>query len=187
MKNDEETSLINGIKSGDEKVLKSFYLKYFPWVKNYILRRGGGAEDAEDIFQEALLILYLKLRSDQILIHSNVGSFFLGICKKLWLNYYRKNKKWDVKKILTEEFSDENDTVDNRILQIDRENLFWTYFNILPDFVKQVLKEIFEGKGYQEIALNYGTTESYLRKIKCETKKKLIDSISNDPLFKELI
>ncbi|WP_298546072.1 sigma-70 family RNA polymerase sigma factor [uncultured Aquimarina sp.] len=186
MKTINQTEIIHGIISGDETVLKSFYSKNLPYLKNHILKQGGSIEDTEDIFQDALLILYSKLRSNKTSINTSVHGYFYGICKKLWLNHARKERKWIMADILTDEHQDNELIITEQLFQKDRRNLFNTYFTALQNTTKQLWLHFFEEKSHQEIAIITGYSESYIRKQKCETKKKMIQNISQDPLYREL-
>ncbi|WP_299247968.1 sigma-70 family RNA polymerase sigma factor [uncultured Aquimarina sp.] len=187
MKTINEKEIIRGIISGDETILKSFYHKNFPYLKHHILKQGGSVEDAEDIFQDALLVLYLKLSSNNILVSSSVYGYFYGICKKLWLNHARKERKWMMADLLDNDHQDNELIATEQIFQKDRKNLLNTYFSNLQESTKQLWYYFFEGKSHREIAIIAGYSEAYIRKKKCESKKKMIQNISKDPIYRELV
>ncbi len=187
MKKINENKIIQGIISGNEIILKSFYKQNLPYIKSHILKQGGSIEDTEDIFQDALLVLYGKLRSNQNFINTSVNAYFYGICKKLWLNHARKERKWMMADILADEHPDDAPIITEQILQKDRKNLFQSYFNTLQDTTKQLWLNFFEEKSHQEIAINTGYTENYIRKKKCETKRKMMQNLSKNPIYKELV
>jgi len=181
-----EQEIIDGIMLGDEITLASFYRQHLPYIKNHILKKGGSKEDAEDIFQDALLVMYLKLKSNDTLISTTIGAYFYGVCKNLWLNRLRKERKWLIADILADDFKDPQTAITDQIQQKDRKKLFNTYFSTLHTSTKQLWSLFFEEKNSKEVSLAMGYTEKYVRKKKCETKKELIQTISKDPLYKEL-
>lgn len=187
MKKINKKGIVEGIISGDEVILKSFYKQNFPFIKNHILIQGGSIEDAEDVFQDALVALYLKLRSNKVFIQASVSTYFHAICKIMWLRHIRKERKWIVPDIFIDDHQDKALIITERILQKDRKNLFYTYFSTLQDTTKQFWQLVFEGKNHQEIASITGYSESYTRKKKSKTKKRMMQSISKDPMFKELV
>jgi len=67
-----------------KELIKRWYASYFPKVASYISKRGGTFEDAKDIFQESLVILYEKKVSDASV---NEEAYLFGICKNLWSKY----------------------------------------------------------------------------------------------------
>lgn len=187
MKTKSEKEIIEKIIAGDETILKSFYHQNLPNVKSYILKQGGSVQDTEDIFQDAILLLYLKLRSDKKIINTTVNGFFYGICKYLWLNHTRKQRKWNMADILDDHYQDDTSLITEQLFQKDRRNLFNTYFATLQDTTKQLWQYFFEEKSTQEIVAITGYSENYIRKKKCDTKKRIIQKISQDPMFKELL
>lgn len=186
MKTKTETAIIEGIIAGDETILKSFYHQNLPNVKSYILKQGGSVQDTEDIFQDAMLLLYLKLRSNKEKINTTVNGFFHGICKYLWLNHTRKQRKWNMSDILDDHYQDEAPLITEQLFQKDRKNLFNAYFATLQDTTKQLWQYFFEEKSTKEIATITGYSETYVRKKKHDTKKRMTQHISKDPVFKEL-
>ena len=73
------------------KANKAFSKLYhlFPKVERYILQNSGSSNEALDIFQEGLIILYQKHQQDQTI---QLDGFLLNTCRYLWLNELRKKK-----------------------------------------------------------------------------------------------
>lgn len=71
----------------------ALYKKAFPNVARYIARMGGSLEEAQDIFQDALVIYYEKFASAQAEILVSEQAYLLGIAKKLWLQRYKATSK----------------------------------------------------------------------------------------------
>ena len=69
------------------------YKKAFPLVARYVSRMGGNLEEAQDIFQDALVIYYEKVVSAQGEIIVNEKAYLLGIAKKLWLQRFKADSK----------------------------------------------------------------------------------------------
>ena len=47
-----------------EATLKQLYLVYYPVFEKYVLSRGGILEDAKDIFQDGMIVLYRQNTSE---------------------------------------------------------------------------------------------------------------------------
>jgi len=82
-----------------ETLFTRLYLQAFPAVARYISRKGGTLEEAQDIFQEALLAYYEKVVIDQFEPQSSHRAYILGIARNLWLKAQEKS-------IRTESISD---------------------------------------------------------------------------------
>lgn len=71
----------------------SLYKKAFPAVARYIARMGGSLEEAQDVFQDTLIIYYEKVTSAQVAGIVNENAYLLGIARKLWFHRYKMNSK----------------------------------------------------------------------------------------------
>ncbi|MGY3213641.1 RNA polymerase sigma factor [Mucilaginibacter sp. HD30] len=83
------------------------YKKAFPTVARYVARMGGSLEEAQDIFQDALVVYYEKLTAAQTDIVVNERAYLVGVAKKLWLQHYKVDSKnqplGDLEPVLTTE------------------------------------------------------------------------------------
>lgn len=63
--------------------IESLYLESFPAVAKMVSQRGGSLQQAKDLFQDALIILYEKQLENHSQIE-NEHAYVLGIAKHLW-------------------------------------------------------------------------------------------------------
>jgi RNA polymerase sigma factor (sigma-70 family) len=57
-----------------------------------ILSKGGKAEDAEDIFQEALIILCRKVKEPGFKLTAQLSTYLFSVCRFLWKDELKKRK-----------------------------------------------------------------------------------------------
>jgi len=69
------------------------YKKAFPAVARYIAKMGGSFEQAQDIFQDALLVYYEKVVAANADVVVNEKAYLLGVAKNLWLQHYKMDSK----------------------------------------------------------------------------------------------
>lgn len=82
----EEENIIKSIRSGRRsKAINALY-DYFPAVKKHIKSRGGSNHDAQDIFQEALIIFLKKVDDDKFELTSSINTYIFGVSRFLWNN-----------------------------------------------------------------------------------------------------
>lgn len=84
--------IIEYFKSGDDSKAIFLLYEYFPTIEKYVVQNNGNASDAQDVFQEALLILYKKLFNPDFEFTAKPESFLFGICKNLWFGELKKRK-----------------------------------------------------------------------------------------------
>lgn len=76
-----------------ETFFMALYKKAFSPVAHYVARMGGSLEEAQDIFQDTLVVYYEKVTSAQAEIIVNEKAYVLGIAKKMWLQRYKASTK----------------------------------------------------------------------------------------------
>ncbi|HEY1009614.1 MAG TPA: sigma-70 family RNA polymerase sigma factor, partial [Daejeonella sp.] len=58
-----DSEVIFGILNGSKETLNRLYKSYFPMILQMIVSNNGNEDDAKDIFQEAVIVLYSKVKS----------------------------------------------------------------------------------------------------------------------------
>lgn len=181
-----DQAIISGIIRGDERVLKVFYRDNIRYIQGYILRNYGSIEDVEDVFQDALVVLYQKIKSGLFKIHVPIKTYFYGICKNIWRTRLRKKQQLSTDDNLFENKEEMVDSITIEIENKDREHLYRKHFQKLSSDNKNLMLLYFEGKSAKEISQITGYTEGYTRKKKFDVKKQLLTMIEKDPLYDEL-
>lgn len=161
------------------------YNKLLPTFKSHVQKNSGTEQDAKDLFQEALIVLYRKVYDPAFHLSSTVETFIFAVGKKKWLYELRKRKK----NVSIMEAIDESNNYDiNEILhEKEKIELYLKHFKNLTEGCGNILTLAFKGMKMKNIAneLNFGS-EGYARKRKHECQEKLINLIKEDPLFGEL-
>jgi RNA polymerase sigma factor (sigma-70 family) len=73
-----------------QELFISLYKKAFPVVAKYISRMGGSFDEAKDVFQDALVVLYERSRISAL---DNDTAYLVGTAKNLWLKRYRQSNQ----------------------------------------------------------------------------------------------
>ena len=55
-----EEEIINALRNGDERVLKTVYKQHYPQIANMVINNGGSVQEAKDIYQETIIVFYEK-------------------------------------------------------------------------------------------------------------------------------
>ena len=76
-----------------ERAFRQLYTQAFPQVARQIVRLGGSQEDARDIFQDSLIVLYEKAIKQELSGIENTQAYLLGISRQLWLKKYRQQQQ----------------------------------------------------------------------------------------------
>lgn len=83
-------NLIRGNKYSP--AMKSLYA-YLPVVKKFVVQNNGTRQEAEDIFQEGLVIFCNKLSKPDFVLSCSINTYLYSVCKLLWLDELKRNNK----------------------------------------------------------------------------------------------
>ena len=128
-----EYALLCRLRDKDEKAVYLLYRDYFSTVEKYIVMNSGSKEDAEDIFQEAVLILLVKVSAESFLLSASLKTFLFSICRNLWLKQLRNtSRKIDAKEWESMQLSFLKDSA-----EVESSERQW---NTLPEVLKRITK-----------------------------------------------
>ena len=102
----EDKKIIDLIKSQKHNKVFTTLYKYFPVVKKMILANGGRSEDAEDIYQDALIVFYKKASAADFQLTSSINTYLYSICRFMWSDQLKKQQKQsftDIEKVQVNE------------------------------------------------------------------------------------
>ena len=74
-----EQALLKGLANNDSKAIETLYKENFSMVQAFILNNNGSYDEARDIFQEAMIALYEKARSDSFVLTSKINTSVYSI------------------------------------------------------------------------------------------------------------
>ena len=181
--------IIVGIKSRDNCVLQYIYKSYYPTIHNFILNNSGTSDDAKDIFQEAIIVIYRKISEDKrFLLNSSFKTFLYSVARHLWLKQLR-DQKYEERKITDQqkfiELKEEPFKIDNEDLRM---SLYQKHFSKLPEDCQKILRLTARDIPQKEIAQALGfKSENYVKKRKHYCKEYLIKMIKEDPRYQDLL
>ncbi len=58
--------ILNGILRNDNVILQYIYKNFYYKVNLYVKKNSGDNEDANDVFQEAVIVIYRKLKANEL-------------------------------------------------------------------------------------------------------------------------
>lgn len=87
-----DNTLLIRLGNDDNAAFGVLYEHYFPGIAAYIINNCGNTEDAEDIFQEAVIVLRHKIRQPDFLLTATIKTYLFSIARNLWLKHLRDNK-----------------------------------------------------------------------------------------------
>lgn len=191
MKNYSDDQILKGILRHDNLILQYIYKQFYYKVNLFIKKNSGDEEDANDIFQEAIIIIYRKLKeNDLILETSSFQGYLFSVCRFLWLKQLQKRRVEQEKLNDTLPFNDEiyDDQLAELVEKNERYSLYQKHFKTLSTDCQKLLQMFFEKVPLSEIARIMGYKgEKYAKKRKFTCKELLISRIKQDTNFKKIL
>ncbi len=79
-----DQKILEFFKNGQrEKAFAQLYQLY-PKIEKLILSKGGRKQDASDVFQEALIVLYRKLQSSNFKLTASFYTYLYSVSRYIW-------------------------------------------------------------------------------------------------------
>jgi len=89
----QEVGLLKGLAAGDRKIIEGIYKDHFNMIQSLIVNNNGTADDARDIFQEAMVVLYEKVRTGSFELNCQLKTYLYSVSKRLWLKRLQQNNR----------------------------------------------------------------------------------------------
>ena len=161
-----------GLRANDPTVVRALYKQHFAAIRQYVLQNSGTTNDAQDMFQEAMTVLWLSVKEDRLVPGSDPGGFLYRVAKNKWLDVVRSAAHKHMKVVHDERAldrgADVTDDIEERIVRLRG------VYARLDDKCRTVLdRYYFERKDLATIAAELGVEEESIRTIKYRCMMKL--------------
>jgi RNA polymerase sigma factor (sigma-70 family) len=143
--------ILDGIRHSRNEVLKYIYNQFYPMIYSYIINNSGNKEEARDIFQDGIIVLYEKTLKEDFELTANVGTYLYSVCQRLWLNKLNRQKNREFLDSNIPEREEEQDVLNEE--SAERQHLLKQLFNKIGEGCRKILiKKYFEKRKDKEIA-----------------------------------
>lgn len=88
-----DQQILEGIRSSDDEILEYVYKQYYPMIYKMVVTNRGTSDEARDIFQDGIMVLYEKSLDKNFELRSSPGTFLYSVCYQTWLNKLNRQKK----------------------------------------------------------------------------------------------
>jgi RNA polymerase sigma factor (sigma-70 family) len=91
--NNHEQLLLQGLATNEQKAIETIYRDNYGIIQSFILKNNGYPEDARDVFQEAMIILYEKATSESFELTCQIKTYLYSVCRRLWLKRLQQTQR----------------------------------------------------------------------------------------------
>lgn len=88
-----ESELLDQLKNEKNTSFALLYRFYYPSIAAFITRNNGNRADAEDVFQEAIIVLLQQVRQPGFVLTASLKTYLFAIARNLWLKRLRDTKR----------------------------------------------------------------------------------------------
>lgn len=180
--------IIDGIKRHDNKVLTMIYKDLYPGISKYIRNNGGTSDDAKDVFQESLIIIFRQIEEKTLEIQTGFENYLFGVARLIWLKILR-NREIHTRSIAQLEEPEVSYHPADEMIEDDLElRVFRKHFLEMGEEGQKLLKLAASDLSNETIAQMLGyKNEQVVRNMKYKFKEKLLERIKKDPEYIRLM
>jgi RNA polymerase sigma factor (sigma-70 family) len=179
-------NIIGGIRNRDAVVIRFLYKTCYPDIRKLVLANKGTDQDAQDLFQDALLIIYQKIVTLGIILNCAFRTYLYSCCRLMWL------KELEERRYMGEnyEYTDTHSgNINEEVSTFERAkmSIYKRHFEELGKECQDILKMYYDNVSMEEICakMGYQSVQAAKEK-KYRCKKSLMTRIYNNPSYKKL-
>lgn len=173
-----DLEVLRGIATNDSGMITHLYRVHFPHVERLIINNNGTKDQAKDIFQETVLVLYDKVTQQGLSLECKLKTFIYAVSRNLWLK--QLSKKGERHYSLEDEQIEQLESVDGDMqAHQEQERKFEKMedaLQMLGEPCQSIIKEFYiQNKSMQDICDKFGytnTDNAKTQKYKCLQRLK---------------
>jgi RNA polymerase sigma factor (sigma-70 family) len=156
-----DRELLLGLARNDDKALSAIYRENFPSVLRMVLQHRGSEDDAKDLFQEAMIVLYEKVQQGEFDLYSKLKTFLYSVCWHLWLKKLQPNNTPLSLSDELEEILPAEDTIDEHVKKDEQFRTMEKAMAGMGEPCKTILEDYYIRKmSMQDISEKFGYTNA---------------------------
>jgi RNA polymerase sigma factor (sigma-70 family) len=92
---EKEKELLRGLAQNDKEAIEVIYKENYSLIQHFVINNNGTEDDARDVFQEALIVLYEKSKSGSFELNCQIRTYIYSVCRRLWLKKLQYAKRFE--------------------------------------------------------------------------------------------
>ena len=149
-------NIIVDLKTENNFAFGKLYQDNFGKISKFVQNNSGNRSDADDLFQDAMMVLVDKLRQDNFQLTASIDTYVYAICKNLWFKKIRdKNHELSVDELQSSDFlTSINDSIEEEKTYLEK---LKGYLVKITDHCNRLIQDIFfKEKAIDQIQQDYG-------------------------------
>ncbi|HLF19548.1 MAG TPA: sigma-70 family RNA polymerase sigma factor [Bacteroidota bacterium] len=176
-----DARILDLIRNGDEDGLVNLYRQNRKMVVSYISRNSGTPDDAEDMLQEALVILWERVRSGKYEHNAKLSTFVYATVRNLWSRRLARYRRETPKDLDGDEYGDGEPSLLEAVINNEQIDLVRNCMERIGDQCRKLLLLFYwEELSMEQIALEMGFANSDTVKSKKYQCKKQLEKLMKE-------
>ncbi len=88
-----DSKLLDAIRNGDEEALAELFRQNRRPITSLVTRNQGSEDDAEDVLQEAMVVLWERVRSGAFEYQAKLSTFIYATAKNIWFRRLARHRR----------------------------------------------------------------------------------------------
>ncbi len=173
-----DAKILNMMVNGDEEALLLIYRQNQKAVFSLVMKNNGGADDAEDVLQESVIVLWQRVQSGRFEYSSKLSTFVYAVAKNIWSRKRMRSMREPATDFNDDVMDSEELSPLDAMVQTERSSAVAAALEKLGEPCKTLLLLFYwEERSQEEIALQMGFANAATVKSKKYTCKKMLEQI----------
>lgn len=92
---EQDLQVLKGLAKGEKSSVEQIYRDHFNVIQAFINNNNGSPDDARDIFQEAMVVLFEKSKDPGFSLNCQIRTYLYSICRRLWLKKLQQMNRYN--------------------------------------------------------------------------------------------
>ena len=91
---EQDLILLEGIAAEDKYSIEQLYRQHYSMIQSLVLANAGSKDDAADLFQETVIVLYEKVKAGNFELQCLLKTFLYSVARRLWLKKLQQQQRY---------------------------------------------------------------------------------------------
>ena len=174
----DDARILDQIRKGKEEALVRLYQTNERQVMSFVTRNNGTRDDAEDMLQEAVVILWERVRTGRYEHTAKISTFVFATVKNLWLRKIARSRREVASDMQNDPTPSNEKSVLDDMIENEEAAAVSTALNALGDPCRQLLLLYYwEELSMDDIAVHMGFANADTVKSKKYQCKKALEKL----------
>jgi len=90
---EQELEVFRAIGNNEKAAIEAVYRENYSLIQHFVISNNGTEDDARDIFQEAMMVLYEKSKLPDFELTCQIRTYLYSVCRRLWLKKLQQSRR----------------------------------------------------------------------------------------------